>query len=82
MANRRLIEQEWEHFASAIGLERCSVQRNEMRRAFFAGSLITMAVISENISEGTEVTADDKELLHGVKAEHDEWRERLRRGEV
>lgn len=44
MGNRRLIEKEWNRFSSIIGLEHVGdVQRTEMRRAFYAGSVLASA---------------------------------------
>lgn len=48
-------------------------QRQESRRAFYAGAAILFEAITKYISEGDEVRQEDLDLMDSIQAELDQF---------
>jgi biotin synthase-like enzyme len=70
---RLLIAEQWDQFARAVLPPNCSViQRQEMRRAFYAGAQgVLLGCVAALAPEG-EPTAEDLQMMQNV---HDELSE-------
>lgn len=56
------------------------VQRQEMRRAFYAGCLWLFETLTQQVSEGEEATDADLAMMDTIKRELDQFMRDLRSG--
>ena len=72
--NRKLMAKLWESFSVAILPKGCGrIQRWEMRRAFYAGAQSILTEIMGILTDGTEPTEADLEIMHGIQEEFDDF---------
>lgn len=65
-----LIKENWDQFEKqAIHKRAPDIQRQEMRRAFYAGAAITYVALSRAVSEGDGVSDDDVSVLRDFEDE-------------
>lgn len=70
MPKRLLMAEEWNHFASYILPPNApSVQRQEMRRAFYAGAQSILFRIVKTLAPESEVTEADLRIMSDVYEE-------------
>lgn len=78
---RLLVGEQWDQFARAILPEGCSaLQRQEMRRAFYAGAQGLFYVIMRVMDPGAEPTDDDMKLMSGLEREMSDFAESVKAG--
>jgi hypothetical protein len=66
------VAEQWVSFEKAILPPNCSdVQRQEMRRAFFAGSFVVMDVLAEAMSDSDDMTAADETVMIDLATERE-----------
>lgn len=71
---RRVIQEEWAAFERKVLPVNCSaVQRQEMRRAFYAGAMIVFDAVAHAMSDGDEMTPADEQLLIDLAREREEY---------
>ena len=46
-----------------------ATQRDETRKAFYAGASLCFKIVTNGVSEGEEIRPEDLELLHDIAAE-------------
>lgn len=67
---RQLMAEQWDQFArSVLPVGASAVQRQEMRRAFYAGAQAILFRVIEAFAPESEPTAEDLQLMQDV---HDE----------
>jgi len=78
---RQLMAEQWDQFARAVLPANCAtVQRWEMRRAFYAGAQgILLKVIASLAPEG-EPTAEDLALMDDLERELSDFAEAVKAG--
>ena len=80
--NRRM-GQAWASFEKAVLPRNCSdVQRQEMRRAFYAGAMIIFDTVALAMSHEDEMTAGDEQVMIDLAMEREEYLANLRLGRV
>lgn len=68
----RLLDKEFAGFMEAVGLSGASdIQRQEMRKAFFAGARAFWTLIEANTEGGDGATDQDMALMEALQAEMD-----------
>lgn len=78
-----MIREQWESFErQVIPIGASAIQRQEMRRAFYAGAIALFSSILSILDPGTEPTDRDLRVMDALKAEMDDWERRLKAGEV
>lgn len=78
-----MIDREWWSFtAAAIPSTAGPVQRQEMRRAFYAGALAVLHGLMESLDPGDEPTAEDFDRMSRLEAELQAFGEAIQRGEA
>jgi hypothetical protein len=70
-----LVGQRWRQYSSKIldPIQANQIQRQETRRAFYAGASALMTIILENMSSGDEVQESDLTMMDSLKAELDNF---------
>jgi hypothetical protein len=77
----RLLDREFAGMMTAAGADGCDpVQRQDMRRAFFAGAAAFNHLIMANADAGDEPTDNDMALMEALQAELDAFGGDLRNG--
>lgn len=72
----RTIKEQWESFEAALLQEAGDVQRQEMRRAFYAGAQCFLAIMTSTLSETEdpdEITEGDMALLDNLSNELEQF---------
>lgn len=65
------IEQEFNSMMGAAGLDKCcAVQRREMRRAFYAGSVATLAMLAGGVEKESLLREQSEFLARIVPHRH------------
>lgn len=78
---KRRVAESWASFEREILPRDCSaVQRQEMRRAFYAGALTIMDTMAAAMSAGDEMTAGDEQAMIDLALEREEYLANLRLG--
>ncbi|HEX2882239.1 MAG TPA: hypothetical protein VHO25_22115 [Polyangiaceae bacterium] len=79
MATRtNYIGQAWERFeAMVLPQSAGAFQRNEMRKAFFAGATILFEIMNNGISDGLDVNPEDMTFMNDLNAEMVEFGQSL-----
>ena len=81
MPRRLRLAEQWDQFARNVLPIGCSVdQRREMRRAFYAGCEGMMRAIMGELSDGSEVTPGDEQVMRDLHAEMREFAELVKGG--
>lgn len=81
MPGRMRIAEEWNSFAEKVLPKECSdVQRIETRRAFYAGAVALWGAFFKGLSDGSEPTPSDLEMMSDFQKEFDHYAEQLRKG--
>jgi hypothetical protein len=76
---KRRVAEAWIDFERMVLDADCSdVQRQEMRRAFYAGALTIMDVMASAMSDGDEMTASDEQAMIDLSLEREEYLANLR----
>lgn len=71
---RRMIREEWAAFERKVLPANCSaVQRQEMRRAFYAGAMIVFDAVAHAMSDADDMTAADEQVLNDLLNEREEY---------
>ncbi len=71
---RKPIDEEWASFAKQVLLKNVgTVQREEMRRAFFGGAVSLFSLIMNSLEGGDEATEADFKLMDDVKENFDDY---------
>lgn len=72
MADMGLLRRAWLSFAEQVlPVHASAMQRQETRRAFYAGANSLLSVLLTNVSDSDEETPEDAALLPGIQAEID-----------
>lgn len=80
---RRYIQEQWNKFAAMVLPKDCSdVQRQEMRKAFYAGCDVLLRVILGNLTEGSEAQEADLTMMNDIEAEIRDFAKRIQTGAV
>ena len=80
-AQKRRVREAWERFEKALLPPDCSdVQRQETRRAFYAGAFVVLDVMAEAMSDDDEMTAGDEQVMIDLALEREEYLANLRLG--
>jgi hypothetical protein len=74
------IEQEWLALSRRVYAKASATQRQECRRAFYAGAIALFHMLTSRMSEGEEPTAADLALMDTVNAEFEQYAEDLKAG--
>ena len=83
MTNPKFIDQAWRSYSErVIPAHAGAVQRQEMRRAFYAGATTLLASIMVALDPGTEPTDADLQRMQGIQDELDQFVADLQRGKV
>ena len=79
---RQPMAEQWDSFARAVLPEGCpAVQRQEMRRAFYAGAEALLHGVLQVLSaEGEEATAEDLDAMANLEKELSEFVELVKKG--
>ena len=79
---RQPMAEQWDSFARAVLPEGCpAVQRQEMRRAFYAGAEALLHGVLQVLSaEGEEATAEDLDAMANLEKELSEFAELVKKG--
>lgn len=79
---RMRIAEQWDEFCKMVFKDQTisPVQRQEMRRAFYAGAEAIMRPIMRDASRSEEFTEDDMHLAEDLEAEIKDFAERLQKG--
>ena len=78
---KRRVAEAWQSFEEGVLPRNCSdVQRQEMRRAFFAGAFATLDTISAAMSNEDEMTSDDEQVMIDLAEERKEYLRNLLTG--
>ena len=74
--------EQWDSFARAVLPEGCpAVQRQETRRAFYAGAdALLHGVLQPIAAEGEEATAEDLDAMANLEKELSEFAELVKKG--
>lgn len=77
-----VIANEWRDFEKAVlsNVNAGEVQRREMRRAFYAGSLSLFSSIMNILDEGVEPTAKDLVVMDSISEELKQYQRDLETG--
>lgn len=78
---RKLMAEQWDQFARLILPANCHLtQRQEMRRAFYAGAQAILFRLIASFAPESEPTEDDMRIMEGIQAELQEFAELVQRG--
>jgi hypothetical protein len=78
---KRRVQEAWVVFERQILPRDCSpVQRQETRRAFFAGAFVLMDTLAAAMSYADDMTQSDEQVLVDLAAEREEYLVALRTG--
>jgi hypothetical protein len=78
---RRMMAEQWNSFAESVLPPNVGpVQRQEMRRAFYAGGQAIMLKIIQSLAPETEPTASDLRLMDDLHEELNSFAEAVRMG--
>lgn len=78
---RNRVQEEWNSFAKAALPAECSeLQRQEMRRAFYAGVRMLLSKLLHDLTPGDEAEQADLEMLRDMEAELQDFVERVKVG--
>lgn len=78
---KRRVREAWASFEEALlGLHIGQVQRQEMRRAFYAGAFVIMDTMAAAMSESDDMTSDDERAMLDLAAEREEYLADLKAG--
>lgn len=72
-APKKTIASEWEAFSAAVYPRVSGIQREECRRAFYAGVASLYNMLMTQVSPGDEVTEEDTDMLMNVHLELDKY---------
>lgn len=70
------IKEEWESFETALLQDAGDIQRQEMRRAFYAGAQSFFSILTSSVSQTEnpdEVTEEDMNLLDALAKELEQF---------
>jgi hypothetical protein len=71
---KKPIEIAWTRFEQmVVPANASSVQRSEMRKAFYAGASIVFRIITQGVSDGEEIQDSDLQLLDDIAREVDQF---------
>jgi hypothetical protein len=71
---KKPIETAWNRFEQmVVPANASSVQRSEMRKAFYTGASIVFRIITQGVSEGEEIQDSDLQLLDDIAREVDQF---------
>lgn len=74
MPNRFAFAQEWARYAIRVmPADAGEVQKQETRRAFYAGASAPFSVLLRSLAPEAEPTEDDLRMLDDLKAEFDQF---------
>lgn len=78
---RNRIQEKWDEFSRVVLPPECStVQRWEMRRAFYAGVEGLFRLIIKDLTPGSEPEDADLEMLSDMQAELTDFGQRIKEG--
>lgn len=79
---RNRLQEEWNRYAEAVLPGNCSaIQRQEMRRSFYAGAHVLFEVLTNHVSSGEgEPTVEDLQMMKDVNDEIIEFAKAVREG--
>lgn len=78
---RRLMAEQWDSFARAVlSKDAPAVQRQEMRRAFYAGAQGIMFGVIMALAPESEPTPEDLQIMENLQTELDEFIELIKAG--
>lgn len=78
---RQLMAEQWDQFARAVlPKETSAVQRQEMRRAFYAGGHAILFRLVAVLAPDTEPTAEDIQVLEDIYQEMNAFGEAIQQG--
>lgn len=67
---RQLMAEEWDKFSRSVLPPGCAaVQKQEMRRAFYAGAQSILFRVLESFAPESEPTAEDLAIMQGIHEE-------------
>ena len=83
MSNLKLIDQAWRSYSEVvIPAHAGAVQRQEMRRAFYAGATTLLGSIMVVLDPGDEPTEADLQKMQGIHDELEQFTADLKRGKA
>lgn len=78
---RQLMAEQWDSFARAVLPANCStVQRQEMRRAFYAGAQAIMFKVITSLAPDSEPTGEDLQMMMDLGRELSDFAEAVKAG--
>jgi len=78
---RKSISEQWDDFSLRVGLYNVSsIQRQEMRRAFYGGAASILAALVTELDDNREPTEADMEYISSLHREIGKYGEDLRAG--
>ena len=81
MPKRLLMLEQWNLFSRALHLEKASsIQRQEMRRAFYAGAGAILFRAIHEVSDESDSTSSEIELVGGLYKELKDFAELVKQG--
>lgn len=81
MTRRMLVLEQWNEFARmALRPDAAAVQKQEMRRAFYAGAHMILFRLLGELSAGDETTPADLEAMMEIQRELTEFLDRVKAG--
>jgi len=70
MSKKKSLAEQWTFFETALGIkDTSSIQRQEMRRAFYAGATSLLDAMMTGLDEDREPTKDDLNYMDTIQAE-------------
>lgn len=79
LAAQKLAAQ-WTSYEAILPATAGDVQRTETRRAFYAGAQALLAVLAQGISDASEITEADADLMTSVDSELQQFALDVREG--
>jgi hypothetical protein len=74
MAGQKIIEQQWRSFAErCIPVEAGPMQRQEMRRAFYAGAAGFLTALMDKLAPGQDATDADLKMMISIGEELEQF---------
>ena len=75
------LQDQWDNFELAVGLVQFSqIQRQEMKRAFYAGATSILDAIMKSLSPDAEPTEEDMDYMNSLHLELVEFSNQIRQG--
>lgn len=75
---KRRVEAAWQTFRVIIPVRAPREQKQEMKKAFFAGAFAMFAELVNGVDDASDVTPSDMSMMDEIHAELQEFKEAMR----